>query len=914
MSSFRTRGTFLPLAAILFSVFSARGLTAQSVDIPYEKFVLDNGLTVLIHEDHKAPIVAVNIWYHVGSKNEKPGKTGFAHLFEHLMFGGSENIKGRYIEGMERIGATNLNGTTNEDRTNYFENVPTSAIDYALFAESDRMGHFYSTINKETLDLQRGVVQNEKRQGENQPYAVSDELIQKGTFPAAHPYSHTVIGSMADLNAASLEDVKEWFKTYYGPNNAVLVIAGDIDVKTAKEKVTKYFGDIPPGPPVAHPKSWIAQMQGDQREVVEDRVPQARFYRVWNVPEFGAAGNDYLNLVSRVLTTGKSSRLYKRLVYDDQIATAVSTYVDDKEIAGQFYIEATAKPGVDLKKVEAAINEEMARFLKEGPTQAEMERAKTQTEAQFIRGAERIGGFGGKSDILASYQTYTGDASNYKRRLARVAAATPADLKDAANTYLTAGSYTLYVLPYGDVKADGKGVDRTSIPTLGPTPELKLPALQRAKLSNGLNIILAERHEIPVVNLWLAVDAGYAADHDVIPGTAKLAGALLTSGTARRSALEISDEGLSLGATLSAGSDLDFTTVNLSALKKKLDPSLDLFADVVLHPSFPQSDFARQQKIQVASIGQEKAQPFSIALRVLPPILFGQDHPYGVPFSGSGTTDSVQKISRGDMVRFHERWFKPNNATLVVVGDTTLAEIQPKLEALFAAWKPGETPVKKVENVARPKQPVVYLIDRPGSLQSVIMTGTLTPAARANIEPAYQTMNDIYGGSFTGRLNMNLREDKHYSYGVQSTILATRSERPYLSFAPVQTDKTKESLVELEKEMKGIAGAKPIGEDELGRAKSQEVLELPGSRETAQSVGSSILQILKLRFPDDYFQTYGKKVEALRTADVNDAAKSLIDPNAMVWVIVGDRAKIEQGIRDLKIGDIKLIDADGKAL
>ncbi len=899
---------------VLPSAFTAQSLTAQSVDIPYEKFVLSNGLTVLVHEDHKAPIIAVNVWYHVGSKNEKPGKTGFAHLFEHLMFGGSENLKGRYIEGMESIGATNLNGTTNEDRTNYFENVPASAIDFALFAESDRMGHFYNTINKETLDLQRGVVQNEKRQGENQPYAVSDELIQKGTFPAAHPYSHTVIGSMDDLNAASLDDVKAWFKTYYGPNNAVLAIAGDIDVHTAKEKVTKYFGDIPPGPPVAHPKSWIAQMQGDQREVVEDRVPQARFYRVWNVPEFGTAGNDYLNLVARVLTAGKSSRLYKRLVYDDQIATNVSSYVDDKEITGQFYIEATAKPGVDLKKVEAAINEEMATFLKEGPTPAELERAKTQSEAQFIRGAERIGGFGGKSDILASYQTYTGDASNYKQKLARDAAATSAQLKDAADTYLSAGSYTLYVLPYGDVKAADKGVDRTSIPAMGPTPELKLPALQRAKLSNGLNVILAERHEIPVVNLWMAVDAGYAADHDVTQGTARLASSLLTSGTTRRSALEISDEGLSLGATLSAGSDLDFTTVSLSALKKKLDPSLDLFSDVVLHPSFPQSDFARQQKIQLASIGQEKVQPFSIALRVMPPILFGKDSPYGVPFSGSGTTDSVQKITRDDLVRFHDRWFKPNNATLVVVGDTTLAEIQPKLEALFATWKAGDVPVKKAVDVAKPKQPVVYLIDRPGSLQSVILTGTLAPVARANIEPTYETMNDIYGGSFSGRLNMNLREDKHYSYGAQSVILATRGERPYVSIAPVQTDKTKESLAELDKEIKGIDGPKPITQGELDRAKSQEILELPGSRETAQAVGSSILQLLKLRFPDDYFQTYDKKVEALRTADVNDAAKSLIDPNAMVWVIVGDRSKIERGIRDLNLGDIKLIDADGKAL
>src|SRR6266704_2562232 len=360
----------LVLAFAACGVFAPR-LRAQSgadVDIPFQKLVLNNGLTLIVHEDHKAPIVAVNLWYHVGSKNEKLGKTGFAHLFEHLMFGGSEHASGRYIDAMEKIGATDLNGTTNTDRTNYFEDVPTNALDYTLWMESDRMGHLLGALDQKTLDLQRGVVQNEKRQGENQPYGVTRLLITQNSYPAGHPYSWTTIGEMADLDAASMKDVQEWFKTYYGPSNVILVLAGDIDAKTAKEKAEKYFGDIPAGPPVAHQEAWIAKMTGTHRQKVQDRVPQARIYKIWNIPEYGNAAADYLDLVSDVLSTGKTSRFYKRLVYDDQIATNANAFVALSEIGGQFRVQATARPGQDLAQVEKELDEELARFLREGPT------------------------------------------------------------------------------------------------------------------------------------------------------------------------------------------------------------------------------------------------------------------------------------------------------------------------------------------------------------------------------------------------------------------------------------------------------------------------------------------------------------------------------------------------------------------
>ena len=482
--------------------------TDGPVDVPYQRFVLKNGLTLIVHEDHKAPIVAVNIWYHVGSKNERPGKTGFAHLFEHLMFGGSEHHQKRYIEAMEPIGATDLNGTTNSDRTNYFENVPTLALDYTLWLESDRMGHLLGAIDQKTLDLQRGVVQNEKRQGENQPYGLAYELITKATYPAGHPYSWTVIGSMDDLNAASMSDVQEWFKTHYGPSNAVLCVAGDIDANTARQKVEKYFGDIPPGPPLAANRVWIAKMTGAHRQVAQDRVPQARIYKVWNVPQNGSPDADYLDLLSRVLSQGKSSRLYKRLVYDDQIATDVSAFTFAQEIGGQFRIQATARPGDDLTKVEKAIDEELARLLVGGPTALEMERVKNQKLAGFLRGIERVGGFGGKSDLLASNQIYLGSPDAYKANLKRSEGATPEDLRSAGRRWLSDGAYVLEVHPYPKYETSKTGADRSKLPELSAFPELRLPKLQHSTLPNGMKVVLAERHETPLVNLWLVLDAG----------------------------------------------------------------------------------------------------------------------------------------------------------------------------------------------------------------------------------------------------------------------------------------------------------------------------------------------------------------------------------------------------------------------
>ena len=905
-----------PLAALLLIVLVAllaQLARAQSeIDIPYQKFVLKNGLTLIVHEDHKAPIVAVNIWYHVGSKNEKPGRTGFAHLFEHLMYNGSENFNRDYFEPFERIGTTDQNGSTNEDRTNYFQNIPSPAVDVALWMESDRMGHLLGAIDKARLDEQRGVVQNEKRQGENEPYGKVFSVATPNLYPAGHPYSWEVIGSMEDLNAASLEDVREWFRSYYGAANAIIVIAGDIDARTAKEKVEKYFGDIPSGPPVTKHNVWIAKRTGEHRQQMEDRVPQARIYKFWNVPQWGSADGDYLDLVGQVLSSGKSSRLYKRLVYDDQIATDVQASAFLSEISGVFFVQASARAGESLAKVEKALDEEMARFIAEGPTVAELQRVKTQHRARFIRGIERIGGFGGKSDVLAQNQVYAGNPDHYKVTLKRVADATAADLKTAASRWLSDGVYALEVHPFPQFATMQTSVDRKKLPDAGPPPEARFPELQRATLANGLKIVLAERHSIPQVNFQMVLDAGYAADQFGLPGTGGMTLGLLDGGTKRRSALQISDELMKFGANLHASSDLDTSTVSLSALKESLDPSLDIFADVILNPSFPQEDFARLQKQRLAEIQQEKVQPIGIALRVFAGLLYGPGHAYSNPLTGTGTEESVSKLKRDDLIKFHQSWFKPNTATLVVVGDTTMAEIKPKLEKLFQGWQRGDVPSKNIGTVALPQRQVVYMVDRPGSEQSVILASNLAPPKANKDESAIETMNTLLGGNFTSRINMNLREDKHWSYGAGSFVFDARGQRPFIAYAPVQTDKTKESIAELVKELNGIGGSRPVATEELMKAQASLTLTLPGSWETMNALGSSIGNIVRYGLDDRYYDTYAGRIRALKVGDMVSAAKVAIQPDKLVWVIVGDRAKIEAGIRELGLGEIRVIDADGK--
>lgn len=908
-----------PLAAVAALWLSAQAVAAgalSDIEIPYQKYVLPNGLTLVVHEDHKAPIVAVDIWYHVGSKDERPGRTGFAHLFEHLMFTNTENHHDEFFRPLIAVGATKMNGNTWLDRTTYFENVPVNALDTALWLESDRMGHLLGAIDQKKLDEQRGVVQNEKRQGENRPYGKVDELVSSSTYPAGHPYSWTTIGSMQDLNAASLDDVKEWFRTYYGAANAVLVVAGDVQPEEVRKKVEHYFGDIASGPVLKRTDAWVAKMQGEKRASLQDRVPQTRIYKTWNIPGYNTRDFTLLQLVSDVLASGKNSRLYKRLVYTDQTATAVSAEIGPFEIGSQFQLTVTVKPGGDAAAVERAMDEELARLLKSGPTKDELQRIKTSQYASFVRAVERVDGSSGKAAILGESMLYGGSADFYKTSLNWMRDATLADVQGAAKAWLSDGVFVLTVQPFPEYHAATTGADRSKLPAVGSPVSLALPPLQRATLSNGLKIVLAERHEVPVVQLSLIVDAGHAADSLAKPGTSNLALAMISNGTRTRNALQISARAEELGAQIGAGSSLDTSFISLNAITGELPNSLELFSDVLLNPTFPDAELQRLKGQSVAAIQQQKSQPQGIASRLFPKLIYGENHAYSNPFSGIGTEETVKSMTVEELRAFYQRWVRPDNATLLIVGDTTLQRIEPLLEQRLAGWKAPAQPLpsKQLAQVPLPAHPRIFLVNRTAAEQSLLFTVQVAPPRSDPDNIAFEMVDTVLGGSFISRLNMNLRQDKHWSYGAGTSLISAKGQRPFLVSAMVQTDKTAESMQEIVKELRGLTGAHPATETEIRAAKDYLVLTLPGSNETSREVASSYADILTYGLPDSYLNEFVGKVDALGAADLQSAATRLIHPDSLTWVVVGDLAVIEAPIRKLGLGEVKVLDADGTVL
>ena len=930
----------LALATGLPNSFAKTAPAPISVDIPYQQFTLANGLRVIVHTDRKAPIVAVNIWYHVGSKDESLGKSGFAHLFEHLMFQGSENHHGEYFAPFKQVGVTDQNGTTNTDRTNYFQNVPTTALDTALFMESDRMGHLLGAIDQAALDEQRGVVQNEKRQGENQPYGRSYDALVRALYPEGHPYHHTVIGSMNDLNAASLEDVKTWFRSWYGPNNAVLVLAGDIDLVTAKAKAAKYFGDIPASASLAAKPPMIAARTKSTRDSMTDRVAQTRIIRIWNVPQYGSADVERLQLFAQVLGGSRASRLDKRLFFGDKLVDRISASMDASELGGTFDITADIKQGVDPAVVEKAIKEELAKLLSEGPTVAELEQARTVFKASFVRGIERIGGFGGKADALAECTVYTGNPGCFREQLARIESSTPAQIKATANKWLRAGDHILTINP-GEVtpiaeepsvsggrpavipKADSKfktiasDLDRSKgVPVTSSFPDLKFPVLQRGQLSNGIKVILAERHDVPVVQMSMEFPGGFASDQGRKQGTASFTMGMLDEGAGNYDAIGLGNRSESLGAIIGSGASLDSAEVTLSALKGKLDDSMALYADVIRRPRFEEAEIDRVRANWLATIKQEKTSPGGMTQRVVAPLVFGAGHPYAIPFGGTGYEADIAGLSRDEMLAWHREQVRPDTATVMIVGDTTLAEITPLLEKYFGNWQApaGAKPAIKIPAVVLPTSPRVFLIDQPGAIQSNIVVSQLAPPVTDANSVDFDIANGVLGGELTSRLEMNLREDKHWAYYARSGANSALGQRLWSARTPVQSDKTIEAVKEVQREIADYASGKVSATpEEVTRLQAINVRTLPGSFETARAVLGTIGGINRYGRPDDYVMQRKARIEAMTPASVQ-AAATTIQPQAMTWVIVGDLSKIEAGIRALDIGPVQVIDADGKVV
>jgi zinc protease len=908
------------LASLLFVLVNLNGygqtrsyFNPDQIDIPYTRYVLDNGLTLIVHEDHKAPIVAVNIWYHVGSKNEKPARTGFAHLFEHLMFNGSENFNTDYFKALESIGATDLNGTTNYDRTNYFQNVPVFALDQVLFLESDRMGHLAGAIDQARLDEQRGVVQNEKREYDNEPYGREDEIVTLASYPKGHPYSLTIIGSMEDLAAASLEDVKEWFKTYYGPSNAVLSIAGDIKPEEVLAKVKKYFGDIPPGPSLVRTVLNIAKRQEETRGYYEDHVPEAKITMEWNVPQWGTREAVMLDLATSILSSGKNSRLYKKLQYEDQSVSSTTAYIDKREISGNVVLSATVKQGKSAEEVEKTINDILKEFLDKGPSQDELDRIRSEYFSGFLKGIERIGGFGGKSDILATNQVYGGSPDYYKKELKDVSEATVEEIQKVCREYLGSGKYVLVCKPFPTLTASATGVDRTKLPDLGAPVPSSFPALQKATLKNGMNVILVQRKGVPTIVGNLIVNGGYSTDVLSKPGMASLAMDLLDEGTKTLTSLQINEKLQMLGASLNTRAGLDVSTVSFSTLTQTFDPTLDIFADVLLNPAFSQKEFDRLKKEHLDNILQEKSEPLGIARRVFPKILYGSGHPYSNPLGGSGYQGTLEAISLDEIRNFYTTWFKPNNSTLIIVGDVEMGTLIPALESKLAAWKKGDVPDISIAQVKGSAGKKIYLIDRPESSQSIVLGGYLIGPYGQVFQPALTALNNILGEDFISRLNMNLREDKHWSYQAGSAVMDAKGQRPFLTYGSVQMDKTKESIQEIQKELTAITTDKPVTTDEFSRVQKNMILQLPGMWETNSSVARSMVEKVMFGLPDDYFKTYDTKIRNLTCVELQKLTKVVIVPDQVIYFVVGDKSKIIDSLEETGYEIIE-VDADGNLI
>ncbi len=892
----------------------------DKVVIPYERFTLANGLTTIVHTDRKSPVVGVTTYYRVGSKDEPRGRTGFAHLFEHLMFGGSENVE-NFDVPLESAGSTPTNGSTWYDRTNYVETVPTGALDRALMMEADRMGHLLGAVTQDKLDKQRGVVQNEKRQGDNQPYGLAEYAVGDALLPVGHPYRHATIGSMADLDAASLADVRDWFRDNYAPNNVILVLAGDIDVATARPKVEKWFGDIPRGPEVAAVAAPPTTLPATVVREMTDQVPITRITRAWTGPGINHPDATALAVGMHILGGLASSRLDNELVRGQELAVRASASDQQHELLSFLQADMDVKPGTDRAVAEAALDAIIAGFVANGPTEDEVRRAATQIVSGQIGALEEVGGFGGKGSALAEGLLYSNDPAFYRKQLDAIAALTPARVRAAMQVWVTRPALNLAVVP-GQRTEDGATMggwgDEGSVPPPKPNAKtpvppvaksapraippvddvgaLTFPASERATLSNGIPVVLARRTAVPKVLVDLRFDAGFAADGAQRAGVHSLMTAALEEGTATRDATRIAEDQERLGADISIATSLDWDDVTLSALTANLGPSLELMADLVLNPAFRAEDVARLKNRRLTDIAQQLASPQGLAARALPPLVYGIDHPYGT-VGALGTTSAVAAVTPETLAGEARRWLRPDTAQFTVVGDVTMAELLPQLEAAFGAWRSDRMarPEKNLAVASPAPQTRLVVIDRPNSPQSVIYAGRLLPltGADAGLEPL-DLANEVLGNGFLSRLNLLIREEKGWSYGIRTGVSAPEGQRLFTLSAPVQSDRTGDSIALILEAMNDFAsGRKGLDAIELNRVTDGNVRGLPNRFQTNAQVLRALLDLQVRERPDDYYVNLPATYRGIGKGAIEAAAKDHLGNGDLTIVVVGDRKAID---------------------
>ncbi len=891
---------------------------AEVPTIEFEKFVLENGLQVIFHVDRKLPVVHVNQWFHVGSKNEQPGRTGFAHLFEHLMYQGSANAKGEYFAYVEKAGANlhegGVNGTTNEDRTNYFVTVPSQNLEYILWLESDRIATLADSLTQQDFENQREVVRNERRQGvENQPYGRAFKLISENLFPAGHPYSWPVIGSHEDLIAASMDDVKQFFRRYYTPNNLSLCIAGDFDPVQAKPLVEKYYGSLLPGPALDRPKTALAMLSSEKVVEVSDRVPQERVYMVWPSPKYFADEEAELSLASVIMTDGLSSRLNRRLVYDEQMCSNVFSFNDGAEIAGLFVVMATARPGSHLGRIEEIVAEEIRRLAEKGPTTKELSRAQTKWEYDYISGLERIGGMGGKADRLNAYNTYLGNPDKFSDDFLRHRRSSPEGIGRAVKNWLmTRNRLLIRFHPEQSGRSATPAPDRTLVPSLGSDKNFVVPKVQSTRLENGLEVFVIERHDLPKVAVVLGTKAGSIGDLMGKMGVAQLTIQTIDRGTKSMAALDLEDALGDLGTSLIGLAAREFSYLSLDVLANNLDRAIAILADVVQHPAFPSSEFEREKELHLDSLKQESNNPNAIVSRIRSMLAFGRNHPYGRP--ARGFSSSVRSITREDVVSYHRTFWSPSTSALVFAGDITLKQAVDTARKYFLSWhsrKPPEVVIASPEPFGYGK---IYLVDRQDAAQTAVAQILPGPSRLSGDYYPLTLADAVWGGGFMTRLNLNLRENKGYTYGASSRLGLFTKAGYWFSGASVQTDKTKETVVEFINELKDLAGAKPISEVELAEAKANRIRGFAQQFESVGRLAGIVTDLWSYGLPMTDLQKEPDELSKATSDTVNAAAQRYANLQRSVLLLVGDRQKIETPVRELNLGELVVIDEEGKTV
>ena len=880
------------------------------VTISFEKQTLSNGLDVILHEDHTIPVVAVNVWYHVGSKDEEIGRTGFAHLFEHVMFEGSKHHNSSHFEPLQKAGA-NLNGSTTPDRTNYWEDVPTNYLDLALWLEADRMGYLLDALDQQRFDIQRDVVKNERRQSyENRPYGMAYWHLQEALYPMPHPYHWMTIGSQEDLDAAELDDIKDFFKRFYSPTNASLAIAGDINMGDALELVNQYFGDLPPGESVPRKGRHDSGLKGRIELEMRDKVTLPRAYVAWPTPPEGDIDDAPLEIYQAIMSDGLTSRLHKSLVYEKQIAQSAGMRYHSSEIAGQCVLSVTAAEGQELAKVEAAADAEMARLLREPPTDEEITRVKNRIEASHYRQLARIGGFGGRADQLNHFSVFSSNPDLINTSLDKYMAVTREDVMRVAESVLGDNQVRLRVLPEPMLSPAAAKIDRSVMPLPKSEPVFTPPTPTRTKLSNGMGISVVEQRGLPIVAFGVLMDAGASRDPEQLPGLAGFTAQMLPEGTDTKSSQDIAQAFEFIGSRISADGRREYTLLSAETLTKHWSAALELTADLVLSPSFPDHELERVRREHLTELRRGKDEPNAVAEQLMASLVFQSDSGYG--HSLSGTELSIGALTRDDIVRQFERDYGPDNANLIVVGDVNIDEVVKRAESVFGSWK-GGSPSANVHATIVPTdgKATIYLVDRPGAPQSVIRA---LHATIPRLHPDYlglTLMNYAFGGQFSARLNQNLRQDKGYSYGYQSHVQWHRGPSLMLAGGSVQTEVTKESVFETLKEFNEVRGDRPISESELENARQSVLRSFPANFERPGAVMGQVLQIVQFGLPDDYLQTVRSNVESVTLDDVHRITQELVRPDQLKILVVGDRQLVEKGLRELDLPMV-VLDVDGE--